>query len=155
MDNLWSIIISAVLSGILATSITLLWQSRSDKIRLKREIFTTLMAYRFNIANAESVKALNCIQVVFYNNSNVRNAWKKFKAMADKQPFVQQDIVDAHISLLEEIAKTLKYKNINWTEIKSSYYPEAIAEEINEGKALRKAQLQIALSNVAETSIKS
>ena len=155
MDNLWSIIISAVLSGLLATSITLLWQSRSDKIRLKREIFTTLMAYRYNIAAAESVKALNCVQVVFYDNNNVRDAWTKFKAMADKQPFVQQDIVDAHISLLEEIAKTLKYKNINWTEIKSSYYPEAIAEEINEGKALRKAQLQIALSNVAETSIKS
>lgn len=151
VESIITIVVSAVLSGLLATVITLFWQSKAEKAKIKKEIFTTLMAYRYNIAAAESVKALNCVQVVFYDNNNVRDAWTKFKAMADKQPFVQRDLVDAHISLLEEIAKSLNYKNINWTEIKSSYYPEAIANQINEENALRRAQLQIALSNVAET----
>jgi hypothetical protein len=152
IENIITIIVSSVLSGILATVITLAWQNKSEKVKMKREIFTTLMAYRFNIANAESVKALNCVQVVFYNNEDVRNAWKKFKTVADTVPFIQQNLIDAHISLLEEIAKDLKYNNINWTEIKSSYYPEAIAEEINESKALRKAQLQVVLSNVNQSN---
>ena len=141
MDNLWSIIISAVLSGILATSITLLWQSRAEKIKLKREIFITLMAYRFNIADMESVKALNCIQVVFFNNTEVCSAWQKFIEAAEAHPFDKEKLIDAHIKLLEQIAKVLRYKNIDWEKIKSSYYPTAIAEEINEEKTLRKAQI--------------
>lgn len=148
MENLVSIIISSILSGILATIITLWWQNRSEKTKVKREIFTTLMAYRFKFASAESVKALNCIQAIFYNNKNVLNAWEKFKYAADKNPFVEQDLNDAHIALIEEIAKALKYNNIVWKDIKSYYYPEYLASELNDTEALRKAQLEAALSSV-------
>lgn len=151
MENVIGIIISSILSGILATIITLIWQDYSEKSRIKREIFTTLMAYRFNLADKESVKALNCIQVIFFNNNEVRNAWQKFKEAADAKPFDRQKLIDAHITLLEKIAKVLKYKNINWSEIKNSYYPEAMAQEINENTALRKAQLNI-LSGAGQSS---
>lgn len=106
MENIITVMISAVLSGFLATVITLWWQNKNEKMKMKREIFTTLMAYRFKIAHSESVKALNCVLAVFYDCENVKSAWLNFKNAADRKPFNQQKLEDAHITLLEEIAKT-------------------------------------------------
>ncbi|MBR5505266.1 MAG: hypothetical protein IKV73_03050 [Clostridia bacterium] len=148
MENLASIIISSILSGILATVITLWWQNRSEKIKVKREIFTTIMAYRFKIPHAESVKALNCVQAIFHNDKDVLKAWNNFINAADKNPFIAQDLTDAYIVLLEEISKVLNYNNIVWKDIKNYYYPEYLANEMNDTEKLRKAQLEAALSNV-------
>lgn len=148
IENIITIIVSAILSGIFATIITLWWQNKSEKTKMRREIFTTLMAYRFNISHAESVKALNCVQAVFFDCENVKQAWIKFKASADKQPFDRQNFVDAHITLLEEIAKVLKYKNINWQDIKDFYYPERLAQETDDTETLRKAQIEVAKMNL-------
>lgn len=148
IENIITIIVSAILSGIFATIITLWWQNKSEKTKMRREIFTTLMAYRFNISHAESVKALNCVQAVFFDCEKVKQAWIKFKASADKQPFDRQNFVDAHITLLEEIAKVLKYKKINWQDIKDFYYPERLAQETDDTETLRKAQIEVAKMNL-------
>lgn len=148
-------VLSAVLSGILATIITLYWQNRAKKMEVRKEIFTTLMAYRYRIADKESVKALNCVQAVFYDCAKVQSAWKTFLDAADKQPFIEQELVDAHIQLLEEISKVLKYKNIGWKDIKRNYYPDGLALELNDANVLRKAQMEVALYNVAETRKKA
>ena len=155
MENVLSVLASAILSGIVATIVTLWWQNRSEKIKLKREIFTTLMAYRFRISHAESVKALNSVQAVFNDCPSVLDAWRAFKGAADKQPYVQQDLIDAHITLLEEIGKILHYKNINWKDIKSSYYPTDLADQIEGEKVLRNAQIQVALGNIEENKRKA
>lgn len=155
METILSIFASAVLSGILASIITLWWQDRSEKIRLKREIFTTLMAFRFRYSHAESVKALNSIQVVFNDCSSVLNAWKGFKDAADKQPYVQQNLDDAHITLLEEISKVLRYKNVNWKDIKNSYYPTDLAEQIEGEKVLRNVQIKAAIEGIKEDKKKA
>ena len=115
---------------------------------MRREIFTTLMAYRFKISHSESVKALNCVLAVFYDCENVKKAWLDFKNAADKRPFDVRNFDDAHITLLEEIAKTLKYKNINWKDIKEYYYPEALAQEYKDTDVLRKAQIEMAMLNL-------
>ena len=65
------------------------------------------------------------------------------------------DVVDAHIQLLEEISKVLKYKNIGWKDIKRNYYPDGLASELNDANVLRKAQMEVALYNVAETRKKA
>ena len=148
-------VLSAVLSGILATIITLYWQNRAKKMEVRKEIFTTLMAYRYRIADKESVKALYCVQAVFYDCAKVQSAWKTFLDAADKQPFIEQELVDAHIQLLEEISKVLKYKNIGWKDIKRNYYPDGLASELNDANVLRKAQMEVALYNVAETRKKA
>lgn len=148
-------VLSAVLSGILATIITLYWQNRAKKMEVRKEIFTTLMAYRYRIADKESVKALNYVQAVFYDCAKVQSAWKTFLDAADKQPFIEQELVDAHIQLLEEISKVLKYKNIGWKDIKRNYYPDGLASELNDANVLRKAQMEVALYNVAETRKKA
>ena len=69
---------------------------------------------------------------------------------ADKKPYVEQDLVDAHIQLLEEISKNLKYKNINWKDIKRNYYPEGLSSQLRDEEVLRKAQVEMTLINIGE-----
>ena len=155
MGNFVSIFVSAVLSGILATVLTLWWQNRSEIIRTKREVFTTLMAYRFRISHPESVKALNCVQAIFYDVPGVLAAWNALVSAAGRKPYDDQQFTDAHITLLEEIAKDLKCKNIRWKEIKSSYYPQGLADQFNEDDVLRKAQIQVAIASIEENKRKN
>lgn len=148
-------ILAAVLSGILATIVTLFWQNRAKKIDSRREIFNTLMAYRFKISHKESVTALNCVQATFYDCRRVQEAWKNFLDAADKKPYIEQDLLDAHIQLLEEIAKVLKYKDIKWKDIKRNYFPEGLMSELNDERDLRRAQLNVALRNMEESGTQS
>ena len=142
--------LSAILSGVFATIITLYWQNRAKKIEVRKEIFTTLMAYRYRIIDKESVKALNCVQAVFYDCPKVQKAWSSFLDAAYKKPYVEQELIDAHIQLLEEISKVLKYDSIGWKDIKRNYYPDGLASELNDIDVLRKAQMEVALYNVYE-----
>lgn len=148
-------ILAALLSGILATIVTLFWQNRAKRLDSRREIFNTLMAYRFKISYKESVIALNCVQATFCDCPKVQEAWKVFLDAADKKPFVEQELVDAHIQLLEEIAKTLKYKNIKWKDIKRNYFPEWLMSELIDERELRRAQLKVALHNMEESGIQA
>lgn len=136
------VIIPALISGILATIITLFWQNYSQKKEAKNSTFNTLMAYRFCISDPENVKALNSIQVVFYKSKNVQQAWKNFKQETDKIPCDNKRIEDSYIKLLEEVGKVCGYRQIVWHEIKDYYFPMALSEEINENNRLRKANLQ-------------
>ena len=43
MENIITIIVSATVSGVLATFITLWWQNRSEKMKIRKEVFETLM----------------------------------------------------------------------------------------------------------------
>ena len=135
-------ILAAILSGILATAITLFWQTYSHKQANKSNIFNILMAYRFKMSEYESVKALNSIQVIFYKNRNVQTAWKNFKQETDRIPFDNKRIEDTYVRLLEEVGKACGYKKIKWDEIKDYYYPSGLSEEITENQRLRKANLQ-------------
>lgn len=142
MENFQIALVSALVSGLLATIVTLWWQTKAKKKEMQRQIFYTLMAYRFRLPEYENVKALNSIQVAFYGNESVQQAWKSFKEETDRIPFNDKRIADAHIKLLEEIGKACGYKNIKWNEIKDSYYPTGLADEIIETERLRKANLQ-------------
>lgn len=144
-------IVAALLSGIIATIITLFWQNRAKKIDSRREIFNTLMAYRFEIANKESVIALNCVPAIFYDCPKVQDTWRTFLDIASKTPFIPQELTDAHIQLLEEIAKALRHRNIKWKDIKRNYFPNGLISELDDERNLRKAQLKVALRNMEES----
>ena len=65
MGNVWSILVSAMLSGVFATIITLWWQNKSQLKKEKVRIFTVLMSKRYDVTAAECVESLNMIDVVF------------------------------------------------------------------------------------------
>ena len=74
MNQTTMVLVSAIISGLLATVITIAWQARAEKIKKRKDIFATLMAYRYRLTHAECVNALNSIQVVFYKDKKVIDA---------------------------------------------------------------------------------
>lgn len=56
MEDLGSILVSAILSGIFATIVTLWWQNKNQIKQEKVRIFTILMSKRYDIAAEESVE---------------------------------------------------------------------------------------------------
>lgn len=145
MVNVLLVIFTSLISGLLATLVTILCQKKSEEKQSKRNVFETLMSYRYNICDEKNVAALNKIDIVFHKNLNVTNAYKEFKTEADNAALnldKPNQIYDKHLKILEEMAKTLGYKNINWEIIKSYYLPQALSSKIQEEALLRKQQLQ-------------
>ena len=106
------------------------------------------MAYRFMVTTEESVKALNSIDVVFYKDRAVCNAYKDFVSETEKSPELNPNTADKHLKLLEEMAKSLNLKYIEWDSIKHYYYPAGLAKKLEEETVLRNLQIQSAISQL-------
>lgn len=145
MDNVFLVITTALISGLLATVVTIWWQRKSTKYNRKLNIFETMMSYRYMIHAEESVKAINSIDVVFYEDDNVRNALASFMNEAGKKPEFNPNIEDKYLKLLEEMAKALKLKDIHWDDIKQTYYPNGLLQKNQDEEVLRKVQIQNAI----------
>ncbi len=144
MENIVSVIVAALISGLLATVITIWWQRKASIRKSKMNIFETLMAYRYSIVAEPSVQALNSIDVIFYKDKNVRWAYEDFLREANKSPEMHPNTSDKHLKLLEEMAKALGLKNIHWNDIKQVYCPNGLFEKLREEDLLRKMQIQSA-----------
>lgn len=146
MESSFLIIVSSVLSGLLATLITLWVQRRTRKYDSKFKIFETLMSCRYNFLAEDNIKALNSIDVIFYEDEKVRTAFENFVKEALKTPDMSPDLHGKYLKLLEEIAIPLKLKNIRWDSINNAYCPNGLIDKITEEDALRKASLQNAVN---------
>ncbi|MCE5236698.1 MAG: hypothetical protein LLF87_11700 [Eubacteriales bacterium] len=142
MADIITTVISILLSGVLATGITILYQKRAFKHAEKVKIFETVMSYRYRYYCEENVRALNTIDVVFHNNREVRAAWKAFLDETDKVPVVDQNIMDKLVKLLEEMARAVGYKKINWDNIKKYYYPNGLSNQIMNEEMLKHLQVK-------------
>ena len=135
---------------------TLIVQNRAQKKQAKQKIFENLMSYRYALHLQESVNELNKIDVVFYDNENVITAWKEFKAealRAGKDSDNPNLLLDKQLKILEEMAKVLGYKKINWMEIKEFYYPKGLADKIQTEAIINTKELENTISsNTNQTS---
>lgn len=145
MGDIILVIITALISGLLATLITIYWQKKSEKRKQQLKVFEVLMAYRYMIHAEESVKAINSIDVVFYDNKDVRKALEAFINETAKKSEFNPNVGDKYLKLLEEMAKALKLEDIHWDNIKQSYYPNGLAQKIQDEDVLRKIQIQNAI----------
>lgn len=154
MSNTFSLIITALFSGIIATGVTIFWQNMNQKKAAKRQIFTTLMSKRYEISAEASVEALNMIDVVFYKSPKVRAAWKNFIDSADLPDVPNRDqmIQDKHLKLLEVMAEDIGYKSIKWDEIKHYYYPVGLSSKKQDETMLRKVQISAAIAQLNSTN---
>lgn len=112
---------------------------RAEKVRL----FKALMACRGHIVSEENVKALNLVDVVFYDCKEVCECHKAFVEASGKIPFSNDVFVAKYLKLVESISKSLHYKKLDWSRINECvYFPKAIVEKYAEEELLRKASLQ-------------
>ena len=150
MINTILLIATSLISGLLATVITLIVQSKIQKKQAKHKIFENLMSYRYALHLQESVNELNKIDVIFYDNENVIKAWKEFKAealRAGKDRDNPNILQDKQLKILEEMAKVLGYKKINWVEIKDFYYPKGLADKIQTEVIINTKELENTISS--------
>jgi predicted DNA-binding transcriptional regulator AlpA len=94
-------------------------------------VFQTLLAYRQDWFNAERVKALCLIDIVFHNVPSVRAKWKEYYEALSDPTFKdgQNDAVNVWAQkqnvMLAEMAKVLGYgREIGYEEITRSYAPK-------------------------------
>ncbi len=156
MDNIWILIVTSLLSGLIATVITLICQKNLEKKREKEEIFKILMSHRYLISDKDNVEAINRVEVVFYKNQKVVESLKSFMDAADEAMTNSSKLTlidDRYLKLLEEMSKCLGKKDIDWEKIKRFYYPQGLASKIIEEAALRKAQITQA-NGVAQQQLK-
>ena len=147
MNNTFLVIITALVSGLCATLITLVWQHRTRVYSNKIDIFRTLMSYRYMISDERCVAALNSIDVVFYKDKEIREAYKGFWDETMKPVTSNQNgvILDKFLRLLEEMGKVLGLKDIHWDDIKRDYYPTGLSEKLDGERLLRQLQLKKAM----------
>lgn len=150
MINTILLISTSLISGLLATIVTLVVQGKIQKKQAKHKIFENLMAYRYALHLQESVNELNKIDIIFYDNENVIKAWKEFKAealRAGKNAENPNLLQDKQLKILEEMAIVLGYKKINWMEIKEFYYPKGLANKIQTEAIIGMQELENTISS--------
>lgn len=133
MNDILLVVITSLISGLLATILTLIYQKLSRIKESKIRVFENLMSYRYALYLQESVNELNKIDVVFYRDKAVIQAWKEFKVEASKvanDDIKPNGLSDKHLKVLEAMAKAIGFKRINWEDIKDFYYPNGLASKI-------------------------
>lgn len=150
MTNTTLVILTALISGLIATIITILWQQYNNKQERKREIFMIMIAKRYDITNVENVEAMNKIDVVFYKSKVVRKAWDEFlNATNAPDSSSKADLIsEKHLKLLEKIAEDIGYKGVEWDDIKHYYNPVGLYNKINEEIILRQLQIKAATAQI-------
>lgn len=141
MENIVLVVVTALISGLLATIVTLVWQKKTAVYNRKMKIFETLMTYRVPgmIHFEDSVRALNSIDVAFYNDDNVRHAYSIFLDEAGKTQEMKPNLPDKHLRLLEVMAESLGLKKLRWDDIKRFYYPKGFEDMLRDNEILRKS----------------
>ena len=152
MENAILMLITALLSGLVATIVTIWWQKRHQLKAEKKQIFSVLMAKRYDFTAVESVEAMNKIDVIFYSSDAVRIAWKEFLEATNlpDSPIRAQTIKDKHLKMLELIADDIGYKKIKWENIKQYYYPIRLSTQLQDEAVLRKIQIDAGLAQISE-----
>ncbi len=123
-------IVAIILGPILAVIITLAYQKFKEKRDAKMRLFLTLMAHRKSYPiSYDWVQALNLIDVVFANHSQVVKLWHEYYDYLHEETkkFTKRD--HKYLELLSEMARCLNYKNLQQTDIDKFYTPIAHGDQ--------------------------
>lgn len=123
-------------------------QDRNQKRKDKMEIFRVLMMNRGIGWTADTVRALNIIDVVFSDDDSVRARWREYyNQLCIQTPNVMQrkQIQEAQDKLLEAIAQSLGYKKqVTWETIQNPYIPQGMLNAMQQQQNIQNGQEQLA-----------
>ncbi len=141
-------IIAIIVIPIFAVLIGQWLQNRSEKRKDKVRVFSHLMSYRaIGYVDQQSVNILNLIPIVFNDDKNVIEKYniylKSLNIKTEDFPQKQREIENNKTKMLEEMAKNLGYKNINWEIIQNPYLPQGLINEINSMNLFKQGQLEV------------
>ena len=124
-------LIAIIIAPIAAVLIGQWLQNRSERRKDKLDIFKSLMIER-NGWSSESVRALNIIDIVYADDTNVRMRWKEYYdrlCIENPSDTDLKKIKTAQEKLLEAMAVSLGYKDtVTWETIQNPYVPKGMIE---------------------------
>lgn len=124
------VILATIVSGLLSGTVVYIMGERSAKKKNKLQLFTTLMQLRGTLSSNEKANAFNIIEIVYHDNKNVIEKWNELLNAyilyfsnfdLNTSIVLLNNIWDREVKLLEEMAKALKYKNIDWNTINKPF----------------------------------
>jgi len=141
-------IIAILLSPAIAVGVSMWIQTRREKLQHKRFIFTKLMETRHEIYSQEIVRALNMIDVAFYDNSRVRELWKEYLEMLNNKgldnPQGWEQRKKKRLELVQGMAKAVGYgKGISHLDVDRFYLPVGLVEERQRAEDIGKELLRV------------
>lgn len=159
--------IAAVLIGpILAVQIQKLIERKTERTARKKQIFSTLMATRATPLDQAHVQALNRIDIDFYDDQKVKEAWKALLDNFEHFPTnpgepeysirltsCTDKAKELLTNLLYEMSCSLGYKYDKVHLARKVYYPKGHGDLEAENYQMRQAFLKI-LSDKASLPVK-
>jgi len=148
-----------IFSGIFGSMLTLLWnkyENKKSKIKKdKTDIFLTLVSHRhLSFSNHEIHKALNSIHIIFYNSKKVIKKYEELFAVLEDKSLTPEQFTekfnDHRIELLEEMAKDIGYKELNWKKLKMTYLSVGLSQDLNNEALFKQAQVLMAQEKIGE-----
>lgn len=147
----WLTLFAIVIGPIAAVIITRLMDARSEKSGRRHQIFRDLMRTRSAKISHEHVTALNLVEIEFYQDGDVKSAWKAYmdnlSESSPTNPDRQKAFFDKRdqlfLKLMQTIANRIGFKKIDITDIMSlNYYPQGWVNDEEEQKQLRSLLIQ-------------
>jgi len=124
-------IVSILCSPLVAIFVSIWYQNRKEKRQAKMDIFKNLIAYRkqYPIPMA-FVAALNQIDIMFHKDKKVIAAWKSYLESLNPESSSFQSHDNRLLDLLDEMAKSLGYKNLKQTTYADFYSPQQFSNQV-------------------------
>ena len=106
-------------------------EAADETRRLRMFVFNTLMQERARLYSEEGVKALNLIDTVFSDCSDVREAWTNLYMSYDRSNDIPSHVSQERLAvLLQEMAKTLGLASeLRLEDLNRIYFPTALQEQ--------------------------
>jgi len=155
------VILAIVIAPILAVQIQKFIENRKEVRSRKMQIFRTLMATRATPVYAQHVEALNMIDIEFFENKKVTEAWKLLLDNFANYPQNPQDpnyqaqlnscmekSGDLLADLLYEMARSLNYSFDKVHLKRGAYIPKGHVDYILDQEFLRRSLVGVLLGQV-------
>jgi len=130
----WITVLAILLSPIIALLISMYLQTRKERKKAKMYLFSTLISTRHSPITEETVRALNMIDVLFYDKPKVRQLWREYFEMLYNEglnnPLGWEQRQKKNIELIHEMGKCLGYgKSISHLDVERVYYPVGLGQQ--------------------------
>jgi len=142
-------IIAIILAPVMAVLISIWVQNWLEKLRSRRNIFTSLMSTRHYVPHSEEiVRALNMIDVVFHDEEKIRSLWHEYFDMLSN-PGLNNEIGWTSWNakrgeLITEMAKVVKFgKKITLQDVQRVYAPVGQAQDLKRARELGDELLRV------------
>lgn len=152
--NEWISILAVLTSPLIAVCVTIWVEKRGQKRKDKMDLFKVMMTQRGTTTTELWVNALNSMPIVFSEDKEVLSALNVFLDTTKVNKPEDMDIEiyeNKKIKLLEVMANSLGYSNINWEQIKSPYQPSWINNERIFNSKMKECQLKFAEMILSQT----